>query len=222
MNNKNILLSNKNKEILWNVLYNNKFFNEIDEKYKNNIISIIDNCIENFYNNLKTDEINIIEANKLIIKEIIVDILKLKKNPIIHDIEIAKGDFDSFVLKKPEEINFTDEVKDETMDDKDINDILNKMINERENDEKKIFGNNIIDISNINKNTDMKRSSIIEDISGIINLYDSSNNNLFVNNEYNVEKKFNVNSKIDYMIQLIKNMNKTQEKILEKLEKLEK
>ena len=222
MTNKKILLSNKNKEILWNVLYNNKFFNEIDEKHKNNIISIIDNCIENFYNNLKIDEINIIEANKLIIKDVITKITKLKKNPIINDIEIIKNDFDSFAPKKPEEINFTDELKDETIDDTDLNEILNKMINERDNDEKKIFGNNIIDISNINKNTDMKRSSIIEDISGIINLYDSSNNNLFVNNEYSVEKKFNVNSKLDYLIQLMKNMNKTQEKILEKLEKLEK
>jgi len=222
MTNKKILLSNKNKEILWNVLYNNKFFNEIDEKYKNNIISIIDNCIENFYNNLKKDEINIIEANKLIIKDVITKITKLKKNPIINDIEIIKNDFDSFAPKKPEEINFTDELKGETIDDTDLNEILNKMINERDNDEKKIFGNNIIDISNINKNTDMKRSSIIEDISGIINSYDSSNNNLFVNNEYSVEKKFNVNSKLDYLIQLMKNMNKTQEKILEKLEKLEK
>lgn len=222
MRDKKILLSNKNKEILWNVLYNNNFFNEIDEKYKNDIISIIDNCIEKFYNNLKIDEINIIEANKMIIKDVITDISKLKKYPIVNDVEIIKNDLYSFAPKKPEEINFTDEFKDESIDDKDLNEILNKIINERDNDEKKIFGNNIIDISNINKNSDMKRSSIIEDISGIINLYDSSNNNLFINNEYTVEKKFNVNSKMDYIIQLMKNMNKNQEKILEKLEKLEK
>jgi hypothetical protein len=224
MINKNILLSDKNKSIIWNVLYNNNVFYNIDNNNKNNIISIIDNSIKNFHKNLIKNEIDIIEVNKLIIKDIIDKISKLKKNSIINDVEIAKNDLNSsLIVKKPEEINFKDDSNDEIIDSENLSDILNKMMEQRNTDEKKIFGNNIIDISYIdNNNLDMNESKsiIIKDISNIINMYDSSNNNLFINNEYDKEKKFNTNSKIDYIIQLLKNINMNQEKILEKLEKL--
>ena len=223
MINKNILLSDKNKSIIWNVLYNNNVFYNIDNNNKNDIISIIDNSIKSFHKNLIKNEIDIIQVNKLIIKDIIDKISKLKKNSIINDVEIAKDDLNSVLsIKKPEEINFKDDSNDEIIDNENLSDILNKMMEQRNTDEKKIFGNNIIDISYIdNNNLDMNESKsiIIKDISNIINMYDSSNNNLFINNEYDKEKKFNTNSKIDYIIQLLKNINTNQEKILEKLEK---
>tara|TARA_Y100000996_G_C22420665_1_gene601281 strand:+ start:254 stop:925 length:672 start_codon:yes stop_codon:yes gene_type:complete len=223
MINKNILLSDKNKSIIWNVLYNNNVFYNIDNNNKNDIISIIDNSIKRFHKNLIKNEIDIIQVNKLIIKDIIDKVSKLKKNSIINDVEIAKDDLNSVLsIKKPEEINFKDDSNDEIIDNENLSDILNKMMEQRNTDEKKIFGNNIIDISYIdNNNLDMNESKsiIIKDISNIINMYDSSNNNLFINNEYDKEKKFNTNSKIDYIIQLLKNINTNQEKILEKLEK---
>tara|TARA_Y100000992_G_scaffold128613_1_gene84657 strand:- start:31983 stop:32654 length:672 start_codon:yes stop_codon:yes gene_type:complete len=223
MINKNILLSDKNKSIIWNVLYNNNVFYNIDNNNKNDIISIIDNSIKSFHKNLIKNEIDIIQVNKLIIKDIIDKVSKLKKNSIINDVEIAKDDLNSVLsIKKPEEINFKDDSNDEIIDNENLSDILNKMMEQRNTDEKKIFGNNIIDISYIdNNNLDMNESKsiIIKDISNIINMYDSSNNNLFINNEYDKEKKFNTNSKIDYIIQLLKNINTNQEKILEKLEK---
>ena len=132
MINKNILFSDKNKSIIWNVLYNNNVFYNIDNNNKNDIISIIDNSIKSFHKNLIKNEIDIIQVNKLNLKDIIDKVSKLKKNSIINDVEIAKDDLNSVLsIKKPEEINFKDDSNDEIIDNENLSDILNKMMEQR-------------------------------------------------------------------------------------------
>ena len=157
----NILLSEQNKEILWNILSNNKAFVNIPESkfsnvkaiFESNITKIFNENKEIFITNYKTgDSKNIImQLNKTILQNIMLDINTFKKSLLtpldIKDIfknekseefekELLekKVSFTNLITKKvPEAIDFS-ETKDIPLENNSMNELLERIQRERAND----------------------------------------------------------------------------------------
>ena len=157
----NILLSEQNKELLWNILSNNKAFVNIPESkfsnvkaiFESNITKIFNENKEIFITNYKTgDSKNIImQLNKTILQNIMLDINNFKKSlltPVdIKDIfknekseefekELLekKVSFTNLITKKvPEAIDFS-ETKDIPLENNSMNELLERIQRERDND----------------------------------------------------------------------------------------
>jgi hypothetical protein len=83
----NFITSKENKEVLWNVLYNNKLFNNIPETNFNNIQILFEKTIlrsldENreILTNTISDTKNIIDLNKIILQNMVTTIANYKKS----------------------------------------------------------------------------------------------------------------------------------------------
>jgi hypothetical protein len=154
----NILLSEQNKELLWNILSNNKAFVNIPESKFSNVKAIFESNItktfnenkEIFITNYKTgDSKNIImQLNKTVLQNIMLDINAFKKSLLTPvDIkEIYKNEkseefdkellgkkvaFTNFITKKvPEAIDFS-ETKDSPLENNSMNELLEKIQRER-------------------------------------------------------------------------------------------
>jgi len=157
----NILLSEQNKELLWNILSNNKAFVNIPESKFSNIKAIFETNItktfnenkEIFITNYKTgDSKNIImQLNKTILQNIMLDINSFKKSLLtpldIKDIfknekseefekELLekKVSFTNLITKKvPEAIDFS-ETKDSPLENNSMNELLERIQRERNSD----------------------------------------------------------------------------------------
>jgi hypothetical protein len=157
----NILLSEQNKELLWNILSSNKAFVNIPESKFSNVKAIFESNItktfnenkEIFISNYKTgDSKNIvIQLNKIILQNIMLDINSLKKSLLkpldIKDIyknekseefekELLekKVSFSNLITKKvPEAIDFS-ETKDSPLENDSMNELLERIQRERNND----------------------------------------------------------------------------------------
>ena len=154
----NFVVSKENKEVLWNVLYNNKLFHAIPETNFNNIQSIFEKTIvqslnenrEIFNNENNSDPKNsIITMNKIILQNIIVNINNYKK-ALLTPIEIKetlklekleefdkelsakKESFNELItLKKPDVIDFSDIKEDDPLTTNNMNELLEKIQKER-------------------------------------------------------------------------------------------
>ena len=154
----NILLSEQNKELLWNILSNNKAFVNIPESKFSNVKAIFESNItktfnenkEIFITNYKTgDSKNIImQLNKTVLQNIMLDINAFKKSLLTPvDIkEIYKNEkseefdkellgkkvaFTNFITKKvPEAIDFS-ETKDSPLENNSMNELLERIQRER-------------------------------------------------------------------------------------------
>jgi hypothetical protein len=157
----NILLSEQNKELLWNILSNNKAFVNIPESKFSNVKAIFESNItktfnenkEIFITNYKTgDSKNIVmQLNKIILQNIMLDINNFKKSLLtpldIKDIfknekseefekELLekKVSFTNLITKKvPEAIDFS-ETKDTPLENNSMNELLERIQRERNND----------------------------------------------------------------------------------------
>jgi hypothetical protein len=157
----NILLSEQNKELLWNILSNNKAFVNIPESKFSNVKAIFENNItktfnenkEIFITNYKTGESKniVMQLNKIILQNIMLDINNFKKSLLtpldIKDIfknekseefekELLekKVSFTNLITKKvPEAIDFS-ETKDTPLENNSMNELLERIQKERNND----------------------------------------------------------------------------------------
>jgi len=157
----NILLSEQNKELLWNILSNNKAFVNIPESKFSNVKAIFENNItktfnenkEIFITNYKTGESKniVMKLNKIILQNIMLDINNFKKSLLtpldIKDIfknekseefekELLekKVSFTNLISKKvPEAIDFS-ETKDTPLENNSMNELLERIQKERNND----------------------------------------------------------------------------------------
>ena len=157
----NILLSEQNKELLWNILSSNRAFVNIPESKFSNVKAIFESNItktfnenkEIFISNYKTgDSKNIVvQLNKIILQNIMLDINSLKKSLLkpldIKDIyknekseefekELLekKVSFSNLITKKvPEAIDFS-ETKDSPLENDSMNELLERIQRERNND----------------------------------------------------------------------------------------
>jgi len=152
----NFITSKENKEVLWNVLYNNKLFNNIPETNFNNIQILFEKTIlrsldENreILTNTISDTKNIIDLNKIILKNMVININNYKKS-LLTPIEIKetlkaekleefdkelnakKASFNELItLKKPEVIDFSDVKEDDPLSSNNMNELLEKIQKER-------------------------------------------------------------------------------------------
>ena len=176
----NILLSEQNKELLWNILSSNKAFVNIPESKFSNVKAIFESNItktfnenkEIFISNYKTgDSKNIVmQLNKIILQNIMLDINSLKKSLLkpldIKDIyknekseefekELLekKVSFSNLITKKvPDAIDFS-ETKDSPLENDSMNELLEKIQRERNKDVPVPVPVSSIGIQNININT---------------------------------------------------------------------
>ena len=176
----NILLSEQNKELLWNILSSNRAFVNIPESKFSNVKAIFESNItktfnenkEIFVSNYKTgDSKNIVmQLNKIILQNIMLDINSFKKSLLkpldIKDIyknekseefekELLekKVSFSNLITKKvPDAIDFS-ETKDSPLENDSMNELLERIQRERNNDVPVPVPVSSIGIQNININT---------------------------------------------------------------------
>jgi len=181
----NILVSEQNKELLWNILSNNKAFVNIPESKFSNIKAIFESNITKIFNenkeiftsNYKTgDSKNIvIQLNKIILQNIMLDINSFKKSLLkpldIKDIyknekseefekELLekKVSFSNLITKKvPETIDFS-ETKDTPLENNSMNELLERIQKERNNDVPIPMPVSSINVSNTNTNSNQNQN----------------------------------------------------------------
>ena len=151
----NFVASKENKELLWNILYNNKQFHNIPETNFNNvqilfektIIKSLDENREIFTNSDPKN--SIITINKIILQNIVTTLTNYKKS-LLTPIEIKETlklekleEFDKelsakkvsfnelITLKKPEVIDFSDIKEDDPLTTNNMNELLEKIQKER-------------------------------------------------------------------------------------------
>ena len=157
----NILVSEQNKELLWNILSSNKAFVNIPESKFSNIKAIFESNITKIFNenkeiftsNYKTgDSKNIVmQLNKIILQNIMLDINSFKKSLLVpaHIKDIYKNEkseefekellekkvsFSNLITKKvPDAIDFS-ETKDTPLENNSMNELLERIQRERNND----------------------------------------------------------------------------------------
>ena len=208
---KNFITSKENKEVLWNVLYNNKLFNNIPESNFNSIQSIFEKTVllsldENkdlFAKNMDNtnDSKSIIAINKIILQNIIVNINNYKKT-LLTPIEIKgtlkaekleefdkeltekKVSFDELItLKKPEVIDFSD-IKEEPLTSNNMNELLERITKER---------NITFPIDSINNVEQVDLNNFDSQTSELLNSKSESN----INIGDNTVEYYSLNAKID-------------------------
>ena len=162
------ILSEKNKEFLWNILYEKNIFNGIPNNNLDKVKSLFESTITNVSENTKNKEL--IEINKEILGILNTKIQNLKYNLLesknikdefkdekieIFDknLENHKSSLNKLINpSKPKEIDFADET-DKPIDDNEMNKILEQMQKERNiesnNQEIKISDRKIIKADNI-------------------------------------------------------------------------
>lgn len=151
----NFVASKENKELLWNILYNNKMFHAIPETNFNNvqilfektIVQSLDKNRELFTNSDPKN--SIITINKIILQNIVTTLTNYKKS-LLTPIEIKETlklekleEFDKelsakkvsfnelLTLKKPEVIDFSDIKEDDPLTTNNMNELLERIQKER-------------------------------------------------------------------------------------------
>jgi hypothetical protein len=185
----NILLSEQNKELLWNILSSNRAFVNIPESKFSNVKAIFESNItktfnenkEIFISNYKTgDSKNIvIQLNKIILQNIMLDINSLKKSLLkpldIKDIyknekseefekELLekKVSFSNLITKKvPDAIDFS-ETKDSPLENDSMNELLERIQRERNNDVPVHMPVPSIGVQNTNTNTNQNQLELVD------------------------------------------------------------
>jgi hypothetical protein len=188
----NILLSEQNKELLWNILSTNKAFVNIPESKFSNIKAIFESNITKIFNenkeiftsNYKTgDSKNIVmQLNKIILQNIMLDINSFKKSLLVpaHIKDIYKNEkseeFDKELLEKkvsfsnlitkkvPDAIDFS-ETKDSPLENDSMNELLEKIQRERNND----VPMTSINVPNPNHNQNQNQLEVVD-----LNKFDTS------------------------------------------------
>lgn len=166
------ITSDDNKELLWNLLYKNNLFNNISNENFNNIKNIFDRILNNtalsIPNNIPNDttnDVNIVEINKIILQNIIGEINKYKSNfmnskDVKKEIKDRNTNLYSKELKehqlfldklktpeKPDDIKFSEDL-DEPFTQHEMDSLLESIQNERNIHQNHDHDNTIKDLNN--------------------------------------------------------------------------
>jgi len=228
--NANFITSKENKEVLWNVLYNNKVFNNIPETDFNNIQMLFEKTIlksldENreLSTNTISDPKNIIAINKIILQNMVTTIANYKKS-LLTPIEIKETlkaekleEFDKelsakkvsfndlITLKKPEIIDFSDVKEDNPLTSNNMNELLERIQKERSI----TFPQASIEVVDLNEGLLMEKEGI-EEISQF-----SVNNSLKNISSSNID--YELHSKIDKLSVQLEQLLANQMLIMERI-----
>lgn len=217
----NKITNMKNKELLWNLLFNNNYFKGISNDKLDNVKQLFEDSIMQISKNIINDNnINIIEVNKKILDDIIKKLELLKEDNNIIELKIMEDDLKNYVnIKKPEEINFSDN-NDEILEPDDLSKKLEYMKIQRDNELNLDFSkNNIIELNN-KEEMDVSNNKIVS-----YNIQENQDNentmlfkkNFILNQEFKSERMFNIASKLDLILKKIEILENNQSIILEKL-----
>tara|TARA_A100001015_G_scaffold1129_1_gene1550 strand:- start:3965 stop:4624 length:660 start_codon:yes stop_codon:yes gene_type:complete len=217
----NILTSVNNKELLWNSLYENSYFEMIPTDKLDIVKEIFERCVLNVAKNIKGEQFDILEANKLILSKIINDIKVYKKDKKLEEVKILEEDLNNYIISKPDNIDFSDknDDQDEAIEPNSLNNMLeelqalrnNEFLNEKNISNKETLDNSINKITN-NLISEMKiNKNVKEDKKYILNSGD------YLNQEYNYERILNLSKKMDIILNKINVIDEKQDLILEKL-----
>ena len=217
--------NNKNKELLWGLLIEQKSFNGIDTKYKSNIELVFERTIKIIDTNLKNELL--FNKNKEVIKEMVVylntlrrplqsqvaqqtniqnytydEIHKAKLDRFDNELKQKQKEFDSIIKKDaPNSIDFSDKMDEKIGDKMDL--LISQTITMRENQLKEI----------LNENT--PNNPTPDDLTSPLFQMDSINNNniySIVNNKENTKNinrdyiKLNIGEDIDIDEKITKNI----------------
>lgn len=190
--------SNKNKGMMWQLLYEQGAFNNISNTYINNIKGDFDKIV----NVISTKrELDLTSKNKLLLTEIVKYLEQYKENSrhITRPLEEVQIKMDKDLKEKekefielikrpsPAEIDFTEKI-DEPLKESNINSMLNKMIAERE-----IEISNIIPPPPIKKDEIEKKEINNEDNNKINNIKEitgeNANINIMISDEINANNE---------------------------------
>ena len=203
----NILTTSENKELLWNVLYNNNVFSNIPNNKINMVQQFFENNIEkaaqSTHINGDTNS-NILELNKTILKNVCADIDTYKKTLLesnnvktefkeekllIFDkkLEEKKESFNSLIkMDKPEEIKFGENI-DAPIENDEMNKRLEEMQKERH------------DILPPQNSTEKSASSDLEEL-----IFDLDNENIDQNQNQNIDENKNENQNKHLNLRMLK------------------
>ena len=185
--------SNENKQIIWQLLLENGYFNNIPENNFQQVQSIFENAINNFAN----DTSDITNKNKLVIKYVVQNIEVFKKKTIMKpleevqislskDFENKKEEFINLTKKNiPNNIDFTNEV-DKPLQKDEMENMLTNIIKSRD-----------LEINNVTNSSERKVSFTDDDINFIhrLKLESETENNKLENN--NLENNNLKNNKLE-------------------------
>jgi hypothetical protein len=167
----NILLGEQNKELLWNILYSNKTFDSIPQSKFVNVKTIFENAIIKVVNsnlemlesttNINTIKTLVTQLNKVILQNIIVDIANFSqllltsttpktnfKTASLESFEKQYKEkqvsFNEFMTKiEPPQVNF-EAIKDDTLEQSELDKLLENIQKERLKDIKSPIATNPI------------------------------------------------------------------------------
>jgi len=190
--------SNENKGMMWQLLYEQGAFNNISNRYINNIKGDFDKIV----NVISTKrELDLTSKNKLLLTEIVKYLEQYKENSrhVTRPLEEVQIKMDKDLKEKekefielikrpsPAEIDFTEKI-DEPLKESSINSMLNKMIAERE-----IEINNIIPSPPIKKDEIEKKEINNEDNNKINDIKETTvekdNINIMISDEFKKNNK---------------------------------
>jgi hypothetical protein len=167
----NILLGDQNKELLWSILYSNKTFETIPQSKFNNVKTIFENAIIKVVNsnlemlesttNINTIKTLVTQLNKVILQNIIVDIANFSqllltsttpktnfKTASLESFEKQYKEkqvsFNEYMTKiEPPQVNF-EAIKDDTLEQSELDKLLENIQKERLKDIKSPIATNPI------------------------------------------------------------------------------
>ena len=226
----NFVASKENKELLWNILYNNKMFHAIPETNFNNvqilfektIIKSLDENREIFNENNSDPKNSIITINKIILQNIVTTLTNYKKS-LLTPIEIKETlklekleEFDKelsakkvsfnelITLKKPEVIDFSDIKEDDPLTTNNMNELLERIQKERAINFPPLASVEVVDLSEDNLIKEEEEDSQI-------------NSNNSVKNTSTSTIDYELHSKIDTLSSQLAQLLANQMLIMEKL-----
>ena len=245
----NIFNSDENKALIWDMLLTNNIFNNVSNDNFANVKNMFENIISRIGENITTEisREELLRLNKIAILEIKnnIDIIRQKNNQntvnnhkvLIFDrnLEAAKNNFNnSITIKKPSEPEFSDG-NDEPINNDNMNDMLEKLQNEREalihntsnntaNNDQTNLPNNKLNSTNIYVDTDINSNdNSLRKISNIEELLTikkdkhvrfNTNISTILQQEYKSEEQTNKNIKLNSIYNLLKEIENNQKTIL--------
>lgn len=187
-------ISNENKALLWSILYEQGIFNNIASLELQNVKNIFESQINDTCKKIKNDNLNLVDINKIAIKDLSESISKFKlryeanpakfinpknvSNTIIREekqdkfnkiLKEKQNEFTNLIqLSKPETPSFSED-KDEPFDKNNMEMLLNDMMNSREKELNQVMNNSY---NNSDNNSDTAILNIGPDINNEININD--------------------------------------------------
>ena len=225
-------ITNENKALLWSILYEQGIFNNIASSELQNIKTIFEdqlNITSKNLNSINSNDLTLIDINKIAIKEISNKISKFKlrfasepatfvnpKNVLNTQLREEKQEKFNRVLEdkqseftkliqtpKPDVPNFSEDM-DKPFDKTNMEELLSDMMNAREKELNQVMQKSINDDDNDNQNSNIPILKIGPDINSEFNVNDIYNMN---SNKKKIDKK--VTFEIESDNKIINNQNFT-------------